>query len=282
MKTLINLYALFFCLALHGQIEQNINKIGGIVIHPIGAIDSIYFNGGQTEIQIVLTNGTTETHAISEVYNITFAGQYPFPAGTVNCAVGPTAVVNVINPSTGRSWMDRNLGASQVATSLTDVDAYGDFYQWGRGSDGHQCRTAAATTTLSSVSQPIHDDFIIAPAAPNDWLIPQNQNLWQGLNGVNNPCPTTYRLPTAAELSAEQLSWISNNSVGAFASPLKWCLAGARYNTNGSINQVGFYGIHWSSTAFGAYSTHLYFYNGGAAMTDNSRAAGFSVRCIKD
>jgi hypothetical protein len=67
MKTLINLYALFFCLALHGQIEQNINKIAGIVIHPIGAIDSIYFNVGLTEIQIALTNGMIETHAISEV-----------------------------------------------------------------------------------------------------------------------------------------------------------------------------------------------------------------------
>ena len=56
--------------------------------------------------------------------------------------------------------MDRNLGATQAATSSTDVDAYGDLYQWGRFSDGHQCRTSATTATLSSIDQPAHGDFI--------------------------------------------------------------------------------------------------------------------------
>ena len=56
--------------------------------------------------------------------------------------------------------MDRNLGATQAATSSTDVDAYGDLYQWGRFSDGHQCRTSNTTATLSSVDQPAHGDFI--------------------------------------------------------------------------------------------------------------------------
>jgi hypothetical protein len=37
--------------------------------------------------------------------------------------------------------MDRNLGASQVATSSTDPASYGDLYQWGRPADGHQIRT---------------------------------------------------------------------------------------------------------------------------------------------
>ena len=56
--------------------------------------------------------------------------------------------------------MDRNLGATQAATSSTDVDAYGDLYQWGRFSDGHQCRTSATNPTLSSTDQPAHGDFI--------------------------------------------------------------------------------------------------------------------------
>ena len=33
----------------------------------------------------------------------------------------------VTNPTTGEIWMDRNLGASQVATSSTDAAAYGDL-----------------------------------------------------------------------------------------------------------------------------------------------------------
>ena len=40
--------------------------------------------------------------------------------------------------STGKTWMDRNLGATQVATSSADTASYGDLYQWGRAADGHE------------------------------------------------------------------------------------------------------------------------------------------------
>ena len=40
-----------------------------------------------------------------------------------------TELVEVINPVTGRTWMDRNLGASRAATSITDEEAYGHYYQ---------------------------------------------------------------------------------------------------------------------------------------------------------
>jgi len=38
-----------------------------------------------------------------------------------------TAVVDVVS-TTGKTWMDRNLGATQQATSSTDAAAYGDMY----------------------------------------------------------------------------------------------------------------------------------------------------------
>jgi len=34
-----------------------------------------------------------------------------------------------------RCWLDRNLGATRVATSSTDTQAYGDLFQWGRAAD---------------------------------------------------------------------------------------------------------------------------------------------------
>jgi uncharacterized protein (TIGR02145 family) len=208
-----------------------------------------------------------------------------YPAGSTFCAGGPTAIVDVTNPTTGRIWMDRNLGASQVASSSTDQNAYGDLYQWGRRTDGHQCRTSLTTATLSSVDQPAHGSFIMAPNAPNDWRSPQNVNLWQGVNGVNNPCPSGYRLPTETELNNERLSWSSQNSVGAYASPLKWTLAGYRYAINGSLNDVGTGGLYWSSTVSGvsgAYSRALDFYSSGANMNVHYRAHGFTVRCVKN
>jgi uncharacterized protein (TIGR02145 family) len=190
--------------------------------------------------------------------------------------------VDVTSPATGKIWMDRNLGATQAATSSTDANSYGDLYQWGRRSDGHQCRNSATTTTLSSSDQPSHGNFIRAPNSPFDWRSPQNNNLWQGVNGVNNPCPSGYRLPTNAELNAELSSWSSNNIIGAFASPLKLPVAGIRNYKFGSLDAVGSFGGYWSRTVNGTLASYLGFNSSIADMLSNYRADGCSVRCIKD
>jgi uncharacterized protein (TIGR02145 family) len=205
-----------------------------------------------------------------------------YPAGSVFCASGPTAIVDVTNPITGRIWMDRNLGATQAATSLTDTSSYGDLYQWGRRSDGHQCRNSLTTSILSSVDQPTHGDFILAPNSYADWCSPSNDNLWQGVNGVNNPCPSGYRLPTSTELDAERASWSSNNAAGAFASHLKLPMAGYRSNSSGFLDYVGSVGYYWSSTVNGPYARNLYLYSSDTGMSNDYRAFGRSVRCIKD
>ena len=204
-----------------------------------------------------------------------------YPAGSVFCASGATAVVNVTNPATGKIWMDRNLGATQAATSSTDANSYGDLYQWGRRSDGHQCRTSPTTTTLSSTDQPANGSFIITANLPFDWRSPQNDNLWQGVNGVNNPCPSGYRLPTETELNAERTSWSQNNSEGAFASPLKLPMAGYRLSY-GSVGSVGTEGGYWSSTVSSFVSRYLFFLSSDAFMSSSRRAGGLSVRCLKD
>jgi uncharacterized protein (TIGR02145 family) len=204
-----------------------------------------------------------------------------FPAGTVNCA-GATAVVDITNPTTGKIWMDRNLGATQVASSSSDAASYGDLYQWGRRADGHQCRTSATTASLSSIDQPANGNFILAPTPPFDWRSPQNTNLWQGLNGVNNPCPSGYRIPTEPELEAERSSWSVNTSVGAFASPLKLPLAGSRSYSIGSLGSVGIGGNYWSSSVSGTFSRGLNFSSSNANMSTSGRSGGIAVRCIKD
>ena len=188
----------------------------------------------------------------------------------------------VENPTTGNIWMDRNLGALRVAGSSTDADAYGDLYQWGRAGDGHQLRTSGTTSTTSSSDTPGHGNFIITTTSPYDWRSTQNDNLWQGVNGTNNPCPSGYRLPTEAEWNAERLSWSSNNAAGAFASPLKLPLAGVRSGSNGSLIDVGSDGVYWSSTVDFTYSRSLGFFSHDAFMFSHLRAYGNSVRCLKD
>jgi uncharacterized protein (TIGR02145 family) len=208
--------------------------------------------------------------------------QPSYPLGSVFCN-GPTIVNDVTNPATGKTWMDRNLGASQVATSSTDSLAYGDLYQWGRRADGHQCRNSATTTTLSSTDQPGNGDFILPTNSPvGDWRNPQNNNLWQSVIGNNNPCPTGYRVPTSAEYSSEILSWGSGGSSSALSSTLKLPPVGRRVQ-DGLIYAMGFSCYYWSSTISSTNSMGLFANTTStAAVLSTNRFHGYSVRCIKE
>jgi hypothetical protein len=182
--------------------------------------------------------------------------------------------------SNGQCWLDRNLGASRVALTSTDANAYGDYFQWGRVADGHQILTSNTTTAVSTTNTPGNANFILAKP---DWISPQNDNLWQGANAINNACPVGFRIPTISELDNERLKWSSNNSAGAFNSPLKLTVAGYRYIDNiwTNANQMG---RLWSSTVSGTTVLCLEF-----GSTDNLtiikaalRSTGRSVRCIKN
>jgi hypothetical protein len=232
-------------------------------------------------VRAFATNGVGTAYG-SQLSFITLTSKFAamYPAGTVFCNNLVTDVVDVTNPITGKIWMDRNLGATRVATSANDVYSYGDSYQWGRRSDGHQCRNSIETNTLSSTDQPSNGSFIATlVGGNNDWRSPQNNNLWQGVNGQNNPCPSGYRLPTETEFEAERLSWNS----GGFASPLKLTKPGVR-GTSGSFGFVGTIGNYWSSTIFKYDSRTLWVTgnNNDGSISQYVRGVGSSVRCIKN
>lgn len=212
----------------------------------------------------------------------------------------PTTVVPITS-STGKVWMDRNLGASRAATSAKDFEAYGCLYQWGRGNDGHASITwtmgqedamsnpagvavNGTTATLSSSNTPPDALFIVKSSnRPYDWRSPKNDNLWQGVDGINNPCPTGYRLPTQAEFKAE----ITANSItggnSAFSSVHKFPYAGNRAFDSGRIRGQGEEMWFWTSTGdFG--DSYDVLIQPGAVYSNvaNARASGYSVRCIKN
>jgi uncharacterized protein (TIGR02145 family) len=201
---------------------------------------------------------------------------------------------------TGRIWMDRNLGATQVATSSQDFAAYGDLYQWGRGSDGHQVIVREAASPANGSAPPAGSSSTApGPVASgseggnfitssSDWLSTQDDTRWNTgaenapLKTANDPCPSGYRIPTKTEWSTELLAWSNLNDLGAYSSPLKLPLAGLRFNSNGILTNVGSRGYYWSSTESGSAARYLYFNSSDAYMIDNKRPFGLSVRCIKD
>ncbi len=191
-----------------------------------------------------------------------------------------------------KCWLDRNLGATRVATAYNDSQSYGHLYQWGRYADGHQILTSSVTTGPVSTDTPGSSFVTVANVSPWDWRTPQ-QTLWSGINGTNNPCPSGFRIPTSAEWQT-----LTNAIVGfttatcggsstcretAAGSLLKLPSGGSRAYSSAELNNLGFNGSYWSSSPNGVYAYNTYFTSTAVyPVNTNNRANGFSVRCIKD
>ena len=244
-------------------------------------------NGAACTIGAECASGGCVTTCVPVCSTTTASGQF--------CAFSGLAY-GVVTGADGKLWLDRNLGATRVATSAADANAYGWYYQWGRATDGHQLAAAATTTTLSltdTVAAPDTNKFIINNTSPYDWRATKNDNLWQGVAGVNNPCPAGYRLPTSAEFTALTyalgLTTVGGTQIGTsgypdalYASTLKLPLAGDR-GYSGSWSGQGSYGYFWSSSPSGTSAAYLFFSSTNVSPASTYyRAIGFSVRCLKN
>ena len=210
-----------------------------------------------------------------------FAGVCNYPSGAIFCGEKFTEVTEVINRHTGQRWMDRNLGAQRTAYIPNDMRSFGDLYQWGRFSDGHQCRNSATTDELAESNQPEHDLFIITSSGNRDWRTSGELSMWEGIKGENNPCPEGFRIPTKAEWRAEIDSWSHPSLSGAFRSRLALPAAGWR-NSSGAIPAHGTSGHYWTSTVDNDRIVSLALFGSRALFTSQPPSMGLSVRCIKD
>jgi len=235
--------------------------------------------GSTGEMQVY--NGSSWTNMAGGVASPAFVCGTSTVTFTYN---GTSVTYGTVSSTESKCWLDRNLGATQVATSTSDAASYGDLFQWGRGADGHQISTSTTTTSLSTTDAPGNALFIkvLSTNPPNDWRNPQNNNLWQGVNGLNNPCPYGFRLPTSTELIAERTSWTSNNAAGAFASTLKLPMTIGRNSNDGGFFGGQTYGYYWSSTVSGTGVQKLWINGSNANIDNNIRADGMSVRCIRN
>jgi uncharacterized protein (TIGR02145 family) len=256
---------------------------------------NFYYDSPGTQLITDCTNTKVEN-----VRNIKAIGKYREAVRAIQVAVGincpRSGIVDAYDNSItyggvtaedGKCWLDRNLGATQVATSATDANSYGWLFQWGRAADGHQITSplSGTTSTLATSDTPGHSNFIyVLSTDPYDWRSPQNSNLWQGVSGINNPCPTGFRLPTKGEWVSETNHFLSQDSAGAFGSLLKLSLGGARSTNYGNLyNYRGTLGYYWSSSTQGIYAYPLNFDSSSLSNSNlANRAFGMAVRCVRD
>jgi len=205
---------------------------------------------------------------------------------TVHHGVGYDTVTSL---HTGKVWLDRNLGASQVCTAYNDPACYGDYYQWGRDTDGHEKSTSISTPTQATDIDNAGSAFIIDDGWEHnlDWAYDADSDgslrsdNWSKTDG-SSACPVGFRVPTITELNAETLDADVTDSATAFANFLKLPSAGYRRGSSGSLGFQGSYGHLWSASVDGSYSRRLGFGSGVADWGNVSRAHGLSVRCLRD
>jgi len=197
----------------------------------------------------------------------------------------------VISPYTKKVWLDRNLGASEVCSSVTDSACYGDYYQWGRLSDGHEKATSSISTSQALSITDAGDSFIDASDYDSvkwDWAhnIDSNGTLrsinWAKTDG-SSICPIGFRVPTISELKAETIDINATKNVAvAFNSFLKLPAAGERSSDNGLFS-LGYSVELWSNTIVPTTSSkNLIISSLQAGEVDRGRQMGLAVRCIED
>jgi len=245
---------------LHGVTYDNttkdkvLNLLNLISSKPSFAIDTI--NRVKEQYGSVLQNDQTIELIQSLLENLK---QYNSNFGTIT------------SPVTGRVWMDRNLGASEVCTSSDDEKCYGDYYQWGRYPDGHEKADSATTLKVASSYLPDSGKFVVSSY---DWTTLDRSGTDRSKH--YNICPVGFRLPSIEELKAEKIS----NSDDAFNS-LKLPTTGER-TKEGYFEDKGNKGYLLSTSSVYSNNYKLLNYNSGyASYALSSRAAGVPVRCIK-
>ena len=194
----------------------------------------------------------------------------------------------VTSPYTGKKWLDRNLGAQEVCTNLLDEACYGDYYQWGRDTDGHEKVTSATTTVEATTINNVGNEFILTVNGDinQDWTNAdpstiQRQAKWNHNDGTS-VCPAGFRVPTTAELGAEtgnSTEPMLNRDI-SFNSFLKLPSGGNRGSDDGQVR------LHDQGHETGGIWTlehHVFYYGTSYAYTDPSVIDyGLPVRCIED
>ena len=220
-----------------------------------------------------------------------------------NTAITPPSGYGVIYAG-GRAWLDRNVGATAVASDWNDTTqaTLGSLFQWGRKADGHQFRNGAndnndadadvsdgngGTTECFTDDSNSSSDFILGANSSGgyNWRTTatdcnadaRRTHFWSAPGDLyNGVCPAGWRVPSEQDFRALDIE----SAEDAYAK-IKLSAAGLRDYSNGSIYNVGSRGYYWTSSVDGDRSRNLNINSGSTNFNSNDRAYGFSVRCVK-
>ena len=200
-------------------------------------------------LSLLIFSGCTVSPEVKEKQEIVFKGHH---------------YDTVVSPYTKRVWLDRNLGATQVCTSVVDEACMGDYYQWGNGDP---------------------DTFVVTRFA-GDWDksdpdgMKRSAFLSLSEQGI---CPTGFRVPNKDELFHELFHHVGKN-LTPFELFLKIPYAGYK-STGNKLKRKDKLAYLWTSARTESSAVRAGMYANGhpyvGGTTGMFRAEGYSVRCIQ-
>lgn len=241
-------------------------------------------------------NLTTETNATGSVkisFNLSDGEVNATTSFDVDVVVtivhNNTLYSTVVSPFTGRTWLDRNLGASQVCTEHNDTACYGDYYQWGRNTDGHEkVNSFTASLQASDATNVGHGNFIIGHT---DWVNGDESGTIRKemLSNTNGSfiCPTDFRVASVDEFKEEFInlnSALESDNITVFNSFLKLPSSGLRHNIGAGISGNETSGYYWSNFGYGELASSVAINTGSRLSSPLSitvSSYGMPIRCIK-
>jgi hypothetical protein len=202
--------------------------------------------------------------------------------------------LEVTSPTTGKVWLDRNLGATQVCATATDAPCQGDLFQWGRPADGHQFSTSTTTnipfTTIAptTTTDPVNYNKFFTSNVNN-----ANYVHWTTADATRTArktflldatagklCPVGYRVPTVVEWTAETTLNMQ------FTSFLKMPISARRAPDWGSVivnnSSITFWTADFNTYFGTAYPTSIYISNSVNPSLQQYYSVGYPIRCIKN
>ena len=316
---LLFLFLPFFALAQNeAEVTDVVFSCGTVTVtynlEVCGSVDSVtlYYSpdkcgwfSAKTEEDVQPGNGKTIVWDATATPGASF-GKFYYKVGYFFNSNAPTCFQLGGVMVNGKCWAQYNLneiGEIYENHAYSTGNYSAALYQWGRLADGHAKRNSTITTTLSPTDDPGHNNFIVNPTQPWNWLTtPGNDFLWNSgtetcpVKTNLDPCPEHWRVPTRTELDGLFSKIIGGSgSLATYATGIvgRWFgdggmlslflpAAGNRSNSDGSLNMAGLVGYYWSSTPNGTNAYIWRFNSGDFYINTNSRATGFSVRCVAE
>ena len=173
----------------------------------------------------------------------------------------------IISPNSGKIWLDRNIGSKKVCQKYGDNYCIGDYYQWGRNTDGHEKKDS-----LNSDIQDNPSKFVISH---DNWTNLDVNNHWNKTNG-SSVCPLGYRVPSIDEMQNEILV----NSNDSYPNFLRLPNASKRQYDSGEMATLSGARLYSSSSVHPS-RAEIGIFDHGFSTEPIYKANGLNIRCIK-